>query len=269
MRPKLARVRGVSLFLNPVQDLGVGGRQTTGSYQYVLHADNPALLADAGAKLVNALKKQGTTLTDVDIDQQDGGASAYVTVDRAAAARLGVPMNTIDNVLYDAFGQRQVASIYQGLNQYHVVMEASPNFNGKPEALKYIYLPGGASLSTNIISTNTSLGANAAVGSRSAPRSAPCCPCPPWRASARPAPMPRSAIPMASLRPPSASTCRRASAWVRPPDHFGHAGQPASARHGAWRFRRHGQGVPAVDRLDPAADRRGDLHDLHRAGHSV
>jgi multidrug efflux pump len=71
MRPKLARVRGVSLFLNPVQDLGVGGRQTTGTYQYVLQADNPALLADAGAKLVNALKKQGTTLTDVDIDQQD------------------------------------------------------------------------------------------------------------------------------------------------------------------------------------------------------
>ncbi|WP_206238185.1 efflux RND transporter permease subunit [Novosphingobium terrae] len=165
IRPKLARVRGVSLFLNPVQDLGAGGRQTTGTYQYVLHADNPQLLAEAGDKLVNALKKQTATLTDVDIDQQDGGASAYVTVDRYAAARLGVPMNTIDNVLYDAFGQRQVASIYQGLNQYHVVMEASPNFNGNPEALKYIYLPGGASLSTNIISTNTSLGANAAVGS--------------------------------------------------------------------------------------------------------
>jgi multidrug efflux pump len=126
MRPKLARVRGVSLFLNPVQDLGAGGRQTNATYQYVLHADNPDLLKDVGDKLVKALKAQPAAITDVDIDQQDAGASAFVTVDRDAAARLGIAMNTIDNVLYDAFGQRQVAQIYQGLNQYHVVMEAAP-----------------------------------------------------------------------------------------------------------------------------------------------
>jgi multidrug efflux pump len=113
MRPKLARVRGVSLFLNPVQDLGAGGRQTNATYQYVLHADNPDLLKDVGDKLVNALKAQPAAITDVDIDQQDAGASAFVTVDRDAAARLGIAMNTIDNVLYDAFGQRQVAQIYQ------------------------------------------------------------------------------------------------------------------------------------------------------------
>ncbi len=167
LRPKLARVRGVSLFLNPVQDLQAGGRQTTSMYQYVLHADDPAVLKDAGDRLVKALKAQPTTITDVDIDQQDAGASAFVTVNRARAASLGIPMNTIDNTLYDAFGQRQVASIYQGLNQYHVVLEADPTFSGRPEALDNIYVPaaiGIANASATAIA-NASLGSNAAIGS--------------------------------------------------------------------------------------------------------
>jgi len=166
LRPKLARVRGVSTFLNPVQDLGAGGRQTNATYQYVLHADSPELLKESGDKLVKALKAQPATVTDVDIDQQDAGASAYVTVDRAAAARLGITMTTIDNVLYDAFGQRQIAQIYQGLNQYHVVMEADAPFNGGPEAFNHIYLPGGGNLAQSTINNpNTSLGSNAANGS--------------------------------------------------------------------------------------------------------
>ena len=114
LRPKLARIRGVSLFLNPVQDLQAGGRQTTGTYQYVLQADDADLLKSAGLQLVAALKRQPAAIADVDIDQQDAGASTYVTIDRASAARLGIAMNTIDNTLYDAFGQRQVASIYEG-----------------------------------------------------------------------------------------------------------------------------------------------------------
>ncbi|WP_395337250.1 efflux RND transporter permease subunit [Novosphingobium sp. BL-8H] len=141
LRPKLARVSGVSLFLNPVQDLQVGGRQTNSTYQYVLKADDPAVLKAAGQKLVDALKQHGDTLTDVDIDQQDAGADAFVDVNRNAAARLGVPMQAVDAALYDAFGQRQVANIYSGLNQYHVVMEAAPQFNGSPAALENIYLP--------------------------------------------------------------------------------------------------------------------------------
>ncbi|TCM22103.1 multidrug efflux pump [Novosphingobium sp. PhB165] len=141
LRPKLARVSGVSLFLNPVQDLQVGGRQSNSTYQYVLKADDPAVLKAAGQKLVDALKQQSGVLTDVDIDQQDAGANAFVDVDRDAAARLGVPMGTVDSTLYDAFGQRQVANIYSGLNQYHVVMEAAPQFNGSPAALANIYLP--------------------------------------------------------------------------------------------------------------------------------
>jgi len=141
LRPKLARVSGVSLFLNPVQDLQVGGRQTNSTYQYVLKADDPDTLKAAGQKLVNALKQRGDVLTDVDIDQQDAGADAFVTVDRDAAARLGVPMQTVDATLYDAFGQRQVANIYSGLNQYHVVMEAARQFNGSPASLSNVYVP--------------------------------------------------------------------------------------------------------------------------------
>ncbi|HZU51290.1 MAG TPA: efflux RND transporter permease subunit, partial [Sphingomicrobium sp.] len=107
LRPKLARVSGVSLFLNPVQDLQVGGRQTNSTYQYVLQADDPDVLKSAGEKLVNALKRYPGILTDVDIDQQEAGADAFVDVDRDTAARLGVPMQAIDATLYDAFGQRQ------------------------------------------------------------------------------------------------------------------------------------------------------------------
>lgn len=167
LRPELARVRGVSLFLNPVQDLMIGGRQTSSSYQYVLHAENPAQLAQAGDRMVAALKRQPTVISDVDIDQQDAGASAYVAIDRVRASSLGIAQTTIDNTLYDAFGQRQVANIYQGLNQYHVVMEADPAFAGKPEALANIYLPVGGKIApaSNATSANPGLGGNAALGS--------------------------------------------------------------------------------------------------------
>ena len=167
LRPKLGRVRGVSLFLNPVQDLQVGGRQTTSMYQYVLYAETPDQLADAGNRLVKALKAQPGKIIDVDIDQQDAGAASYVDVDRDRASSLGISMLTVDNTLYDAFGQREVANIYKGLNQYHVVMEADPAFNGKPEALNDLYLPvGGAiALAPQAASANASLGNNQALGS--------------------------------------------------------------------------------------------------------
>ena len=167
LRPKLARIRGVSLFLNPGQDLQVGGRQTTSMYQYVLYAETPDQLADAGNGLVRILKSQPGMITDVDIDQQDAGAASYVTVNRDRAADLGISMVNIDNTLYDAFGQRQVSNIYKGLNQYHVVMEVDPSFNGNPEALKSLYLPtaGNIALAKQAASSNASLGSNQALGS--------------------------------------------------------------------------------------------------------
>ncbi|KPF56322.1 multidrug efflux pump [Novosphingobium capsulatum] len=164
LRPKLARVRGVSLFLNPVQDLQAGGRQTNSTYQYVLKADHAAVLQAAGQKLVDALKTHPDLITDVDIDQQDAGADAFVEVDRDAAARLGIPMQTVDATLYDAFGQRQVANIYSGLNQYHVVMEADRQFNGSPEALNNIYLPVAGAISSASSAANLTGSGGAAAG---------------------------------------------------------------------------------------------------------
>ena len=167
LRPKLARVRGVSLFLNPVQDLQIGGRQSTSTYQYVLYAETPDQLADAGARLVKALKAKPAMISDVDIDQQDAGSTTYVTVDRDRASSLGISTVSIDNTLYDAFGQRQVANIYKGLNQYHVVMEVDPAFNGRPEALDDLFLPTGGqiALASKAAAANASLGGRAALGS--------------------------------------------------------------------------------------------------------
>ncbi|MBV1688175.1 efflux RND transporter permease subunit [Novosphingobium sp. G106] len=145
LRPKLGRISGVTAFLNPVQDLQVGGRQSNSTYQYVLKAESAAQLQDAAQRLTDALKKQADVLADVNVDQQDAGADVFVTVDRDAAARLGVTMEAIDQTLYDAFGQRQVANIYSGLNQYHVVMEAAPQFNGTPDALANLYVPVSSS----------------------------------------------------------------------------------------------------------------------------
>ena len=142
LRPKLARITGVTAFLSPVQDMRVGGRGGNSTYQYTLMADDPQVLAKAGPELANALKKY-PELTDVDVDEDDGGAEVFVNIDRDSATRLGITPQTIDNTLYDAFGQRQVATIYSGLNQYHVVMGVAPDFTGSPEALKGIYIPAG------------------------------------------------------------------------------------------------------------------------------
>ncbi|HMI20693.1 MAG TPA: efflux RND transporter permease subunit [Sphingomonas sp.] len=144
LRPKLARITGVATFLSPVQDMRVGGRGGNSSYQYTLKADDPEVLAKAGPELATALKKY-PELTDVDVDEADGGAEVYVNVDRDAASRLGITPQTIDNTLYDAFGQRQVGTIYSGLNQYHIVMGVAAEFTGSPDALNGVYVPAGQS----------------------------------------------------------------------------------------------------------------------------
>ncbi len=166
LRPKLARISGISAFLNPVQDLQTGGRQTTSTYQYVLKADSAASLNDAANRLTDALKKQTDVMADVDQDNQDAGADVFVEVDRDAASRLGVSMAAVDAALYDAFGQRQVANIYSGLNQYHVVMEAAPAFNGSPNALANIYVPSSTSAAAS--TPGASSGTAAASGGTAA-----------------------------------------------------------------------------------------------------
>jgi len=140
LRPQLARVTGVSLFLNPVQDVRMGGRQSLSTYQYTLKGDNSADLRRWAARLAEAMKRQ-PALTDVDTDQQDNGVETYVEVDRDTASRFGITSRDVDNALYDAFGQRQVATIYDELNQYHVIMEVAQPYSRSPQALTDLYVP--------------------------------------------------------------------------------------------------------------------------------
>ncbi|HEU4624454.1 MAG TPA: efflux RND transporter permease subunit [Steroidobacteraceae bacterium] len=140
LRPKLARVTGVALFLNPVQDVRIGGRQSNSTYQYTLQSDDLPMLRTWATKLAERMK-QDPVLTDVDTDQQDHGIETFVEVDKATAARFGITARDIDNTLYDAFGQRQVSTIYTSLNQYHVIMEVAPQFAQSPAALNDIYVP--------------------------------------------------------------------------------------------------------------------------------
>ena len=139
LRPKLAKVPGATLFLQSSQDIRVGGRQGNAQYQYTLQSDSLDDLRTWTPKLVDALRAS-KRLTDVDSDQQDGGLESYVSIDRASAARLGLTPQAIDSALYDAFGQRQVSTIYNALNQYHVVMEVAPEFWQSPESLNSVYV---------------------------------------------------------------------------------------------------------------------------------
>ena len=135
------KVTGLTIFLNPQQDVRVGGRQSNATYQYTLKSDSAADLKNWAQKLNDAMAEHTDVLEDVNTDQQDNGVEAYVNVDRDSAARVGVNARDIDNALYDSFGQRQVANIYEDLNQYTVVMETAPEFSRSPESLANVYVP--------------------------------------------------------------------------------------------------------------------------------
>jgi len=141
LRPQLQRVTGLSVFLNPVQDLRMGGRQSNSTYQYTLTSDNSAALKEWAAKLAEAMKARSDVLTDVDSDQQENGVETLVTIDRDSAARMGVTPRAVDNALYNAFGQRQVATIYEDVNQYAVILEWQQKFAQGPEALNDVHVP--------------------------------------------------------------------------------------------------------------------------------
>ena len=125
LRGKLAHEPGANLFLVPVQDIRIGGRQSNAQYQYTLQADDLADLRDWEPRVRHALIAL-PELTDVSSDQQDKGVQTSLVIDRDAAARLGLTMGTVDTTLNNAFGQRQVGVIYNPLNQYRVVMELAP-----------------------------------------------------------------------------------------------------------------------------------------------
>ena len=140
LRPQLARVTGISLFLGTVQDLRGGGRASNSTYQYTLKSDNIADLRKWAKRLAEQMKSQNA-LVDVDTDQQENGVETMVTVDKDSASRLGITSRDVDNALYNGFGQRQVATVYSDINQYKVIMEVAPRYRQSPEALKDIYVP--------------------------------------------------------------------------------------------------------------------------------
>ncbi|WP_257835161.1 efflux RND transporter permease subunit [Burkholderia glumae] len=157
LRPKLARVAGARTFLQAAQDLRVGGRQSNAQYQFTLFGDSTAELYRWGPKLTEALQRS-PKLADVNSDLQQGGLEAMVTIDRATAARLGIQPAQIDNTLYDAFGQRQVSTIYNPLNQYHVVMEVAPKYWQDPQMLKQVYVSTSGGAAKGSQTTNAAAG---------------------------------------------------------------------------------------------------------------
>jgi len=145
LRPKLNAVAGAQLYLRPATDIRVGGRANNAEYQYTLQSDSSQEIYEWAPKVEAALQHL-PQLTDVNLDQQQKGLETDLVIDRATAARLGLTVSQIDNTLYDAFGQRQVSTIYAAQNQYHVVMEVTPEFWQNPETLNQIYIStsGGA-----------------------------------------------------------------------------------------------------------------------------
>jgi multidrug efflux pump len=139
LRGKLSVVPGATLILQSAQDLTIGGRFGNAQYQYTLQSANLDDLNNFAPRLLAKLRSL-PELRDQNSDQQDKGLQAKLVVDRDTASRMGITAETLDNALYDAFGQRQVSTMYRPLNQYHVVMEVAPQFQQTPEALQNIYL---------------------------------------------------------------------------------------------------------------------------------
>jgi len=139
LQPRLASLSGITLFMQPVQDLTVEDRVSRTQYQYTLEDPNAQELELWGPRLVEALGKM-PELQDVSSDQQNQGQQVYLDIDRSTAARLGISTQLIDDVLYSAYGQRQVSTIFTQVNQYRVVLEVQPDFQQNPFKLKDIYL---------------------------------------------------------------------------------------------------------------------------------
>jgi len=155
LRRAMAVVPGATLFLQAVQDIRVGGRASNAQYQYTLQGASLEELNDWSPKIAAALQRE-PNLADVNNDQQNKGLESNLVIDRDAAARLGVTVSQIDNTLYDAFGQRQVSTIYVARNQYHVIMEVAPRYWQNPETLKDVYISTsggsvGGSQATNAV----------------------------------------------------------------------------------------------------------------------
>ncbi len=162
LQPALAKLKDITLYMQPVQDLTVEDRVSRTQFQYSLEDPNIAELNTWTPRFVEALQKS-PELSDVSSDQQDLGLEARLEIDRSTASRFGISTQLIDNTLYDAFGQRQISTIFTQLNQYRVVLEVKPEFQQSPDKLKDIYIPAGTTTGTS-----SAAGATAATGATTA-----------------------------------------------------------------------------------------------------
>jgi multidrug efflux pump len=157
LRREVAQIPGASLYMQAVQDIRVGGRSSNAQYQYTLQDYNADELFEWAPKITAELQTI-PILTQVNSDQQNNGMETNITVDRATAARFGLTVSQIDNSLYDAFGQRQVSTIYNPLNQYHVVMEVASKYWQNPDTLKDIYISTSGGTASGTQTTNATAG---------------------------------------------------------------------------------------------------------------
>jgi multidrug efflux pump len=171
LRPKFFEVKGTQTFLQADQDIPTGGgRASNAQYQYTLTGDDLNALKTWSDKLRRELQEV-PEVVDVDTDQQAGGLESEIIVDRDSASRLGLQQSEIDNALYDAFGQRLVSTIYNPLNQYHVVMEVAPEYWQSPDVLKDIYISTSGGAVSGTASTNAVAGTSV-IGKTAAPTAA-------------------------------------------------------------------------------------------------
>jgi multidrug efflux pump len=172
LNSKVSQVQGIQLFMEPVQNISVDDRVSRTEYQYTMEDADAGELNEWTNRFVARMKAL-PELEDVATDQQLGGLAVSLTIDRVTASRLGIAPSTIDNTLYDAFGQRQINTMYTQVNQYHVVLESDPQFQKDPENLNHIYIQAnassgasGAGASTSFASSGSaSAGSNALTGS--------------------------------------------------------------------------------------------------------
>src|ERR1700733_6941140 len=157
LRERLAQVSGARLYLQPMQDIHIGGRQSLSQYQFTLQADDTSQVLTWTPKLVEALRKC-PELTDLNSDQQQNGLQADLKLDRLTMSRFGLLPSTVDNTLYDAFGERQVSTIYNAMNQYAVVMEGAPEYWQNPETLKKLYVSTAGQVASGTEASNAVAG---------------------------------------------------------------------------------------------------------------
>jgi len=166
LQTKLRKVKGIQLFMQPVQNITVDDRVSRTQYQYTLEDPDPNELDLWTNRFVRRLKKL-PQLEDVATDQQTGGLAVSLIIDRATASRLGIAPSTIDNTLYDAYGQRQISTMYTQLNQYHVILESPPDFQRDPSKLSSLYIQSNASSGVSGAGASTSFAASSSASAGS------------------------------------------------------------------------------------------------------